>query len=134
VNQTAHPDPKLIAACHEGMGHLEEAAARFLEAGSPSDALRCYRRIPNFDKSLELLATLPDHPARESLEWLRRMRDLAAERPVDFTKQVLPEEKKLLESLLESSLGASRKKPAAKKPAAKKKAPAAPRKRPRELF
>ena len=54
------------------------------------------------------------------------MRDLAAERPPEFAKQVLPEEKKLLESVLEASLGASR-----KKPAAKKKAAAAPRKRAR---
>jgi hypothetical protein len=125
VRETAHPDPKLIAACHEGMGQLEQAAAEYLEAGSPADALRCYRRMPNFDKTLELLAAVPDHPARESLEWLRRMRDLAAERPPDFNKQVLPEEKKLLEDLLEASLGASRKKPAAKKTAAPKKKAAA---------
>jgi len=124
VEETAHPDLKLIAACHEGMGELEQAAAEFIETGSPGDALRCYRRIPDFDKTLEVLGTVPDHPARESLEWLRRMRDLAAERPPEFTRQVLPEEKKLLEQLLEASLGASR-----KKPAAKKKAAAAPRKR-----
>jgi hypothetical protein len=126
VHEMAHPDAKLIAACHEGMGELELAAGEFLKTGSPSDALRCYRRIPDFDKTLDLLKTMPDHPARESLEWLRRMRDLAAERPPEFGKQVLPEEKKLLEHVLEASLGASR-----KKPAAKKKAAAAPRKRAR---
>jgi hypothetical protein len=47
-------------------------------------------------------------------------RFLAAERPSEFTKTILPEEKKLLEQILELSLGASRKKPATKKTTAKK--------------
>lgn len=143
LQETAHPDAKLIAACHEGLGQFEQAAAEFLEAGSPRDALRCYRRMPDFDKALELLQTVPEHPARESLVWLRRMRDLVAERPADFTKQVLPEEKKLLEEILEASLGTPRKKPGAKKPAATKapakklaakKAVVKPRQRPNEYF
>jgi tetratricopeptide (TPR) repeat protein len=140
--QTPEPDKKLIAICYEGLGKMEEAAAEFLEAGSASDALRCYRRIPNFDKALELLGSVGDHPARQSLEWLQQMRDLAAQRPPEFQKQVYPEEKKLLEELLEASLGTARKKPAPKKaaatktpavkkaPAVKKKAPATAKKKP----
>jgi hypothetical protein len=89
--------------------------------------LRCYRGIPDFDKAIELVDRIGQHPARESLLWIRSMRDLAAQRPADFTKAVLPAEKKLLEQILETSLGASRKKPAAKKAAGKK--PAAPRKK-----
>ncbi|HWC96674.1 MAG TPA: hypothetical protein VG456_07990 [Candidatus Sulfopaludibacter sp.] len=137
LHETESPDPKLIAACHEGMGQLTKAADEFLAAGSPADALRCYRKVPDFDKTLELLADLPDHPARQSLEWVRQMRDLAAQRPAEFGKQVLPEEKKLLEQVLESSLGTARKKPAprVKKAAgAPKKKAAAPKKKKEPLF
>jgi len=124
----AMPEPsfKLLAQCHEGLGDLELAASEYLRADSPADALRCYRNIPNFDKALELVARMGDHPAKESLLWTRDMRDLAGRRPEGFTKVMLPSEKKLLEQILESSLGASRKKPAARKTAAKKVA--APRK------
>jgi hypothetical protein len=120
-------DPKLIGQCLEGLGELEQAAAEYLRAGSPPDALRCYRRIPDFDKALELVGRIGQHPAKDSLLWIRRMRALAAERPQEFPKVILPAEKKLLEQILETALGASRKKPAAKKAAAKK--PAAPRKK-----
>ena len=60
------------------------------------------------------------------------MQSLAAKRPDNFNRLVKPEEKKLLEQLLESSLGVQRKAPAAKKPTAKKAAvkKAPPRKRP----
>jgi len=127
LREAPDADPKLIGQCLEGLGELELAAAEYLRAGSPQEALRCYRGIPDFDKALELVDRIGQHPARESLLWIRRMRDLAAQRPPDFTKAVLPAEKKLLEQILETSLGASRKKPAARKAAAKK--PAAPRKR-----
>jgi hypothetical protein len=123
-------DPKLAAACLEGLGELEFAAAHFLKAGSAKDALRCYRAIPNLEKSLALLEEIGSHPARESLEWLRRMRDLAAERPAEFSKVLLPEEKKLLEQVLEAGLGVSRKKAAAPKSPVRKKAPVA-RKKPK---
>jgi hypothetical protein len=79
---------------------------------------------------------MPDHPARASMVWLRRMRDLAAERPPEFSKTILPGEKKVLEQILEASLGATRKKagpkaaPKAKKPAAKR--PGRPRKKPED--
>jgi hypothetical protein len=120
-------DPRLLAECHEGLRDWEAAAAEYLRAGRPDDALRCVRSIPDFDRALELLKDLPDHPARNSLLWLKQMRDLAEQRPAEFGKTVLPAEKKLLESLLETSLGASRKRPAARKTAAKK--PVRPRKK-----
>lgn len=120
LQEMPNTELKLVAECHEGLGEMETAAAEYLRAGNPQDALRCYRKIPDFDKMLELVDTLGDHPARESLLWLRRMRDLAAERPAEFTKVVLPTEKKFLEHILETSLGASRKKLAARKTAAKK--------------
>ncbi|MBV9743956.1 MAG: hypothetical protein JO099_09350, partial [Acidobacteriia bacterium] len=127
LEQTPGASPKMIAECHEGLGEMATAAAEYLRAGSPEDALRCYRQIPDFDKTLELVETLGDHPARESLLWLRRMRALAAERPQFFIKDTPTTEKKLLEEILETSLGASRKKAAARKPAAKKAAaPKAP--------
>ena len=51
-------NPKLIAKCHEGLGEMEAAAAEYLRAGSPRDALCCYRSIPDFDKSLEVVDSL----------------------------------------------------------------------------
>jgi tetratricopeptide (TPR) repeat protein len=137
LRETPDADPKLLAHCHEGLGELEQAAAEYLRAASPQDALRCYRGIPDFDKALELVDRLGQHPSKESLLWIRRMRDLAGERPPEFGKVIFPAEKKLLQQILETSLGASRKKAvrtaAAKKPAAprKKAAPKPPR---NELF
>ena len=119
-----NPNPKLVAECHEGRGQWETAAEEYLKAGSVADALHCYRSIPDFDKSLELLDRVGQHPARDSLVWLRRMRDLAAERPAEFNKVMLPAEKKLLEAMLEKGLGVSRRKPAVKKAVAAKKSPA----------
>jgi hypothetical protein len=116
-------DAKLIGQCLEGLRKPEEAAAEYLRAGSLPDALRCYRSIPDFDKALELVDRIGEHPAKESLLWVRRMRDLAARRPQEFSKVILPAEKKLLEQILETSLGATRKKPAAKKASVKKAAP-----------
>ncbi|SPE35786.1 conserved hypothetical protein [Candidatus Sulfopaludibacter sp. SbA6] len=119
-----NPDPRLVAECLEGVGDWEKAAAGYLQAGSPQDALRCYRSIPDFDKSLELLDSVGHHPARESLLWLRQVRDLASRRPPEFPKVILPAEKKLLEEVLEASLGVARKKPAAKRAKSAAKAPA----------
>jgi len=129
LRQSSEPDPRMIAECHEGLGEMETAAAEYLRAGRPQEALRCLRSIPDFDRSLQLLEEMPDHPARESLLWLCRMRDLAAERPAEFGKVILPAEKKLLEQVLEASLGLTRRKAAVKrtaKPGARK--PGRPRK------
>ena len=134
LQQAPDADPKLIAECREGLGELDLAAAEYLKSGSSQDALRCYRLIPDFDKSLYLLEAVGKHPARESLLWLRRMRDLAAERPADFQKVILPAEKQLLEEVLQSALGVSRKKPAAKRAKAAVKKTATPRKKKEEYF
>ncbi len=128
LRQAADADACLIAECHEGLGEMETAAAEYLRAGRPQDALRCYRTIPDFDRTLQLLDHIPGHPAHQSLLWLRRMRDLAAQRPAEFSKTVLPSEKKLLDQILETSLGVSRK----KRTATKK--PAKPRKKEKEYF
>ena len=61
-----------------------------------------------------------DHPAAESLEWIARLRALVAERPEKFPKVVTMAEKKLLEDLLERSLGVARRKPAPRKPPVKR--------------
>ncbi len=134
LRDSADPDPLLVAECHSGLGQYEAAAAEYLKAGRSEDALHCYRQIPDFDRALEMLERLPKHPALQSLLWLRQMRDLAAARPPEFGKTVLPKEKKLLEQILESSLGATRKKPAAKRATVPKKAPKASDRGPAKPF
>ena len=62
------------------------------------------------------------HTAAPALEWITAMQTLAAKRPDNFNRVVKAEEKKLLESVLETALGVQRKKPAAKKAAVKKPA------------
>ncbi len=119
--------PKLEAACHEGLGDFRAAAGCYREAGGLKEALQCYRSIPDFDTSLALLRELGDHPAAASLEWVARMRTLVEERPEKFGKVMTTAEKKILEELLERSLGVTRRKPAAKKVATKKAS--TPRKR-----
>ena len=116
--------PKQEALCHEGLNDFAAAAEAYLAAGDRKEALRCYRAIPDFERTLALLEEIGDHPAADSLRWVNQMRKLASERPPEFTKVMTPSEKKLLESVLEQSLGVTRKKPAARKAAAtKKKAP-----------
>ncbi len=113
------PDHARLAVCHEGAGDFASAAECHLQAGHLKEALRNYRSIPDFPKALELIEKLKDHPAAESLRWVRRMQQLAAERPAEFNRVTLPPEKKLLEEILETSLGVARKKPAPKKATAK---------------
>jgi len=113
--------PKLRARAFEGGGDLAGAAEVYLSAGAPEDALRCYRGIPDFEKALELARTMGETPASESLLWMDQMRKLAASRPASFNKVVLPSEKRVLEDILETALGATRRKPATKKAAAPKK-------------
>jgi hypothetical protein len=119
--QAPGADPALSAQCHEGLQDYALAAERFLAAGKTADALRNYRSIPDFDKTMELIGTLEHHPAKASLEWVQRMRELAAQRPPEFAKALLPTEKKMLEEILETSLGATRKKAAPRKTAAPRK-------------
>ena len=114
LNLVPDCDPRLKARCIEATGNLGAAAEAFLAAGFAEEALRCYRTIPEFDKALKVAKKLGDHPARESLEWLGKMKALADARPADFKKVMLPSETKYLEGVLETALGVSRKKPVKK--------------------
>jgi hypothetical protein len=114
--------PKLEAQCHEGLGDFRAAAESYLAAGSPKDALNCYRSIPDLEAALKLLSEIGEHPAAESLRWISRVQRLMEERPDKFNKTVNAAEKKLLEEILERGLGVARRKPAPRKK------PAAPRK------
>jgi len=136
------PQPALEAACHEGLGDFRAAAECHLTAGNPKEALNCYRSIPDLEAALKLVRELGAHPAAQSLEWIRRLQELVEQRPDNFGRVVTPAEKKLLEDILEQSLGVRRRRPAQAKPATKKrqqpkaeaKKPAAPRRRtPRKL-
>ena len=118
--------PALEATCHEGLGDLNKAAECHQLAGNLKDALQCYRSIPNFEAALKLVAEIGEHPAADSLRWLSELQELVNRRPDKFTKVVTPAEKKLLEEVLERSLGVTRRKPVPKKAATKKTA--APRK------
>jgi hypothetical protein len=115
--------PREEASCHEGLGNFKAAAEAYLAAGERKEALQCFRKIPDFERTLALLDEIGDHPAADSLRWVREMQQLASRRPAEFTKVMTPSEKKLLEAILEQSLGITRKKPAVRKAAAKKKAP-----------
>ena len=119
--------PKLEAVCHEGLGDFRSAAESHRAAGNLKDAFNCYRSIPDLEAALKLLEEMGEHPAAESLQWISRLQKLVAERPEKFTKVVTPAEKRMLEELLERSLGVNRRKPAQAK--APKKKTTAPRKR-----
>lgn len=124
LHALSESQPKLEASCHEGLGDFRAAAECYRAAGNLKKALNCYRLIPDLATALDLAREIGHHPATESLEWIQRLQKLVDERPAKFTKAVTPAEKKLLEQLLERSLGVRRHKPArAKAPA--KKAPAA---------
>jgi hypothetical protein len=125
------PDPNLEAICFEGLNDFRAAAERRLKAGNRKDALRCYRSIPDFEMSLQIAREIDEHPALDALEWIRKLQNVVEERPDKFTKVVTSAEKKILEDLLERSLGVTRKKPAAKKAPTKRATvkKAAPRKR-----
>ncbi len=113
-------EPKLEAACHEGLGDLRAAAECFRAAGDLKSALKCYRAIPDLDAALNLLHEIGEHPAGPSLEWTSKVRALVAERPDKFTTVVTPAEKKLLEELLEEALGVKRRKRAVPRPSRRK--------------
>ncbi len=121
------PQPKLEAVCYEGLGDFRNAAECHIAQGNLKEALSCYRSIPDLEAALKLVGSISDHPAAESLKWMSDLQKLASKRPEKFSKVILPAEKKLLEDILERSLGVTRRKPAARKTVAKKSA--APRKR-----
>ncbi len=130
---------KLAAECYEESEQMAKAAAIYLELGDREKALRCFRSIPDFAASLELVRKIDGHAARASLEWLAELDGLLAKRPENFNRVMVAAEKKLLEGMLERGMGVKRKKPGVKKAAAAKKAPKkkvapAPKKRPREYF
>jgi hypothetical protein len=127
LRASPEPQPKLEAVCHEGLGDFRAAAECHHAAGNVKEALNCYRSIPDLEAALKLVREIGEHPAAESLEWIHRLQKLIEERPEKFTKVVTPAEKKLLEELLERSLGVRRRPPAQKKTPARRSA--APRKR-----
>jgi|GEM_PF-582623 len=119
---------KLEAQCQEGIGDLAAAANAHIAYGNLESAIDCYRRVPDIKMALSAMKELKTPPtAVPALEWIAAMQALAAKRPDNFNRVVKAEEKKLLEGILESSLGVQRKKSAAKKAATKAatKAPAA---------
>ena len=114
---------KLEAQCHEGTGDFPAAAIAHRADGNLESAIDCYRRVPDIQQTLAAMKDLKKpHAAAPALEWVAAMQALAAKRPDNFNRVVKAEEKKLLESVLETSLGVQRKKPAAKKAAVKKAA------------
>jgi hypothetical protein len=132
LRELPEPQPKLEALCHEGLNDFRSAAECYRSAGDLKEALRCYRSIPDMEAALKLVREIGDHPALESLEWVEKLQHLVAQRPDKFNKVMTAAEKKILEELLERSLGVARKKPATKKATTKKtsaKKTPAPRKR-----
>lgn len=125
VRALPNRDPKLEALCYEGVGDFRSAAECHVAAGNLKEALNCYRSVPDLQAALKLVGEIGEHPAAESLQWISKLQGLVAERPEKFTKVVTAAEKKMLEELLERSLGVARRKPAPRKAAAKKKTPAA---------
>ncbi len=127
--------PKLEATCHEGLGDFKAAADCYRAGGQLKEALQCYRSVPDLEAARSLIRELGEHPAAESLEWIARLQSLVAERPEKFSKVLTAAEKKILEELLERSLGVTRRKPAPRKTATKKtgaKKAATPRKQVRK--
>ncbi|MCC7173986.1 MAG: hypothetical protein IT159_02225 [Bryobacterales bacterium] len=114
-------DLSLEAVCHEGLGDFRAAAECHLTAGNLKEALNCYRSIPDLEAALKLVREIGVHPAAQSLEWIRRVQELTEQRPENFGRVMTAAEKKLLQEILEQSLGVRRRKPAQGKPAAKKR-------------
>ena len=110
--------PAIEATCHEGIGDFRKAAECHQLAGDLKEALQCYRSIPDFEAALKLVGELGDHPAADSLRWIAELQQLVNRRPDKFVKTVTLAEKKLLEEILERSLGVQRRKPVARKTAA----------------
>ncbi|MBI2689198.1 MAG: hypothetical protein HYX27_23080 [Acidobacteria bacterium] len=114
---------RLEAQCHEGTSNFAAAAESHRASGNLDDAIDCYRRVPDIQRTLSVMSGLnKPHTAAPALEWIAAMQSLAGQRPDNFNKVVKAEEKKLLEAVLETALGVQRRKPAAKKAATKKAA------------
>lgn len=112
---------KLEAQCQEGLGDLVAAAAAYRSLGDLESALDCYRKAPDIQLALAAIKELgKPNAATASLEWVGAMQALAAKRPENFNRVIKPTEKKLLEQVLEQSLGVQRKK-AVKKAAPRQK-------------
>ncbi len=118
--------PKLEAVCYEGLRDYAGAARCHRDAGNLKEALHCCRRIPDFEATLQLVRQIGEHPAAESLEWVARLRELVAQRPEKFHKMMTPEERGLLQEILERALGVARRKMPPRKPAVKKTARSRP--------
>ncbi|MFN7646605.1 MAG: hypothetical protein ACK5UT_03660 [Acidobacteriota bacterium] len=117
-------DPRLEAQCHQALENFAAAAAAHQAAGDVQAAVDCYRRVPDIGNALAAMKQMSKpHTAAPTLEWVAAMQALAAARPENFNRVIKPEEKELLQNVLESALGVQRKKAAAKKAAAKKAAP-----------
>jgi hypothetical protein len=101
--------PVKRAACLEGLGEFGLAAEQYLKGDDLNSALRSFRSIPDLGRSLELVSKIKSHPAAESLEWIRRMQLLVAERPANLPRVVTPQESRYLQEILEQSLGVQRK-------------------------
>jgi tetratricopeptide (TPR) repeat protein len=120
LEQLPEPRPKLLAECYEETGRFAQAASIYLELGDRERALKCYRSVPDFAASLDLIRQMEGHAAQPSLEWLAELDGLVARRPDNFNRVMTTPEKSLLEAMLERGLGVQRKKPAPKKAATKK--------------
>jgi tetratricopeptide (TPR) repeat protein len=122
LRQLPERQPAVEATCHEGLGDFRKAAESHQLAGNLKDALQCYRSIPDFEAALKLVGEIGNHPAADSLRWISDLQQVVSRRPEKFTKVVTPAEKKLLEEILERSLGVARRKPTPRKTVAKKTA------------
>ncbi len=114
---------KLEAQCYQGLGSFRSAAEAFLAAGMTAEAVDAYRTIPDIDAALNLVEKVGNHPAAESLRWVKRAKQLMEERPEKFAKVIRPEEKKYLQDILEAGLGVKKRIPVARKTTVKKAAP-----------
>ena len=81
-----------------------------IEACAPRPVLQSLRR-----KGYIREQQIGEQPAAPCLEWIHKLQTLIAEQPGKFAKVVTPTEKKLLEDLLERSLGVKRRKPPPRK-------------------
>jgi tetratricopeptide (TPR) repeat protein len=115
LDRLSEPNPKLVAECYEATDQVAKAAEVWMQLGDRDRALKCYRSIPDFGATLNLVRQMENHPARPSLEWLAEVDALFARRPDNFNRTMTVPEKKLLEATLERGLGIQRKKPVPKK-------------------